>query len=168
MRDGASASHDRRDVTLVGAHAMNEERLRVEHAEPVEHVDRRAAADADVNAAAAQSVGEGTGTVGDEPLLFAALRGVNRHAEAVLSREVGRRAKEGIRDRVRRVRRNADADERRLEIAKAGDLLAEPSDRRFALRRIGTEHFLVDDAAHARFTHRAHDDAGTRSCPRTS
>ena len=112
------------------------------------------------NAAAAQPVGERTGAVGDEPLLFGCSRRCESPSEPVLSREVGRRAKESIRNRVWRVRRDADADERRFEIAKPGDLLAQSGDRRLALRRIGTEHFLVDDAAHARFAHRPHDDAG--------
>jgi hypothetical protein len=161
VRDAAAGERDGRDVALEQAHAVDEQRARVvQHAEALEQLDGRARARRDGDAAPAQPVGERAAALRHEVGLELALGDVDRHRQALAPCVLRRRAEERVRDRVRRVRRDAEAHEGRLARAQAADLLHELRHRRLALRGIGAEDLLEHDAAHPPFEHRVEGDAG--------
>ena len=74
-----------------------------------------------------------------------------------VSRDSG---EEGIGDRVRRVRRDANANERRLERSHAVDLLAKLGQGAITLCWIGCENLLIHHAANAALLHGVERDTG--------
>ena len=123
---------DRRDVRVVDAHAVDQQgmRRRARRASR-SSCDRRSGARRDGDAAATQAIGERAGAADRRSALSSSLSAMwIAIGKVLLARERRRGAKEVVGHRVRRVRRDADADERRLEIAQARDLLAQPGNGR--------------------------------------
>src|SRR6185503_12148884 len=125
MRHARTRLRDARDVLLVDSYAMNEEWLELEHTERMQQFDGRPRARRYGDAAAAQSFGERAPRVDDQLAFDLALRDVYGHTQMLRAREIDGGAKEIVRDRVRRVRRYADAQARRLEIPQSRHLFAE-------------------------------------------
>ena len=158
VRDRASAARYRRDVRVAHAHAVDEQRLRVEHAEFGEERDRRLGALGDGKAARAMRVRERALALAHEAMLGVALRDVHRDA-ATRARN---QREERVGDRVRRVRRDADLLELRLEHVEQRELFREA--RRGLAHGGGIggrgEDFLIHDPAHAALAHRFEHHAG--------
>jgi hypothetical protein len=81
VRDGAVVRADRRDVVRIGAQAVNQQRSRVEHAVPFQHLHGRWPARLHRNAARAMIIGPLAHGVTDESGLVLALGDVNGHRE---------------------------------------------------------------------------------------
>jgi len=101
---------------------VNEQRVRVEHAQLLEQRDRRRRARCHREPARAMRVGERALALAHEALLRIALGDVHRDAAPRARDE----REERIGDRVRRVRRDADLLELGLERIVCRELLREP------------------------------------------
>src|SRR6476660_4898867 len=115
-----------------------------------------------MDVAPTEAVGKPAGSLRHELRLEVALGDVYGDRQPELARETRRRLEQIVRDRVWRVRRDADAHEWCLEVAQTGDLRSQSGNRFFASRRVWAEHFLIDDPANRRFAHRLQAGSGLR------
>jgi hypothetical protein len=122
MRDRAVVARHERDVGVVHTYAVDEQRTSGQHAGAVEHPYRRRATRHHEDVSPAMIVGPDSGCVAHVARLRLALGNVHRDRQGLGAGIGGRRPEQGVRHRVRRVRRYADAHERGLVEAQRVDL----------------------------------------------
>ena len=159
MRDGTFRASNDVDVITIDADAVNEKRSRLEHAMSLEQRDARRGARRHGDATATQAGCECAVALLHQLTLDFTLRDVHRDGKRIAQRVIGDRRVQRVAHRIRRMRGNADSHEWRLAPTQSVGFCAELRQRCRALRRIGTEHFLIHYAADSRLEHRVERDA---------
>jgi hypothetical protein len=113
----------------------------------VEQLDRSVRTARDVDAAPAEQIGERSGRADDEVVLDRALGHMHGERQPLARGELADRVEQRVGDRVGRVRRDADAHERRRPRAHRADGAFDVGERLGALQRIGTEDLAIRDPA---------------------